>query len=107
VAVVLAVALLLLLLVALVGAATFAPWPFEAAAVLIGLCSGGLATIATSNLFLIVCAGCLPICALLTLKTIRQTLDAAAAARRAARPRRSRHSNPSAPAEEDHERRAA
>jgi hypothetical protein len=106
-AVALAIALLLLFLVALLGAASFTPRPLAAAAVLIGLCAGALTAFATSDPYLVACAACLPTCALFTLQTIRQTLDAAAAARRAARPRRRPHPAPTRTAENDQVRRAA
>lgn len=105
-AVALAIALLLLFLLALLGAASFMPRPFEAAAVVIGLCSGALTAFATSDLFMVACAACLPTCAFLTLQTIRQTLDAVAAARRAARPRRRSRPASTMSAENDHLRRA-
>src|SRR5919198_4637726 len=67
-AVALAIALLLLFLVALLGAASFTPRPLAAAAVLIGLCAGALTAFATSDPYLVACAACLPTCALFTLQ---------------------------------------
>ena len=102
-----AIALLLLFLVALLAAASFAPRPLPAAAVLIGLCAGALTALATNDPFMVASTACLPTCVLLILQTIRQTLDAVAAARRASRPRRARHADDTTTLETDHLRRAA
>jgi hypothetical protein len=103
----LAIALMLLFLVALLAAASFAPRPLPAAAVLIGLCAGAVTALATNDPFMVASTACLPTCAFLILRTIGQTLDAVGAARRASRPRRRRHPADTTTLENDPVRRAA
>jgi len=104
--IVVAAALVVGVLAALLCVARLTPWPFEIAVLVLGLICGTLAASSSASLVMVACAAVLPICALLTLKTIKQTFDAATAARRAARPRR-RPRHASTGHEEGQVRRAA
>lgn len=85
--IVLATAVVVAVLAALLAAARLTPWPFEAGLLALALICGALAVSIRAGLIVVVCAAVLPVCALLTLHTIKQIFDAATAARRAARPR--------------------
>lgn len=104
-----------LALLPLVALATYTPWPFPVAVLLVSGVAGGSAAYLTGDFFLGVCFALAPACALFTLRTGSEVFGEVAASRERRAPARRRRGRrparrvpaPLPPAVSQHERDAA